>query len=271
MPQPADLDRYYDKVEDLWEKNLLEEAAKAAARAAEDLPYEPEPHLWLGDLNFEMDKWDKALEHYGKALDLDGMLIEAMTSIAKIRFERLEFPAAAELVEKALSIDPEWAEGNYYKALLLEREGNFSRADKYLRKACSVDPEMYPSPFKVSRDRFDEIVERALEVLTPKVRNFLKNTAIIVEQVPDIEDLRGADPPLSPHILGLFHGHAVPERSVESAWSQMPSQIVLYQRNLEHFCQDEPELVEQIRITVLHEIGHYLGLNESDLQDRGLD
>ncbi|MBI5527307.1 MAG: metallopeptidase family protein [Deltaproteobacteria bacterium] len=271
MPQSADLDRYYEKVEELWEKNRLEDAAKAAAGAVEALPYEPEPHLWLGDLNYEMDEWARALEHYEKALELDEMLIEAMTSIAKIRFERLEFSAAAELAEKALSIDPEWAEGNYYKALLLEREGNFSRADKYLRKASNTDPELYPSPFKVSRDRFDEIVEKALEVLTPKVRNFLKNTAVIVEQVPDIEDLRGGDPPLSPHILGLFRGTSAPERSIESAWSQMPSQIVLYQRNLEHFCQEEPELVEQIRITVLHEIGHYLGLDESDLEDRGLD
>jgi predicted Zn-dependent protease with MMP-like domain len=271
MNAAAQLDKFYTRIEEHWEKNRLEEAVKIAAEAAEKLPYEADPHLWLGDLHFELDEWDTALVHYMKALELDDGLIEAMTSIAMIQFERCQFGDAAELVDKALGIDPEWAEGNYLKALLLEREGKFSNADRYLKKAYHGDPEMYPEPVKFSRDRFDEIVEEALEGLTPKVRDFIKNVAVIVEQVPETHDLLAADPHLSPHILGLFRGTAATEKSFDSAWSQMPSQIVLYQRNLEHFCQEEEELVEQIRITLLHEVGHYLGLDEADLEDRGLD
>jgi predicted Zn-dependent protease with MMP-like domain len=94
---------------------------------------------------------------------------------------------------------------------------------------------------------------------------------VISEPLPTDVDLLAEDPPLSPHILGMFRGTAAPLVSLDGPWSQMPNQIVLYQRNLEHFAQDREELEEQIRITLLHEIGHYLGLNELDLEKRGLD
>jgi predicted Zn-dependent protease with MMP-like domain len=54
-------------------------------------------------------------------------------------------------------------------------------------------------------------------------------------------------------------------------WSHFPSSIVLYQRNLERAARDRRELVEEIRATLLHEVGHFLGLDEEELWQRGLD
>ncbi len=53
-------------------------------------------------------------------------------------------------------------------------------------------------------------------------------------------------------------------------WSHFPSSIVLYQKNLERACDSKEQLVEEIRVTLLHEVGHFLGLDEEELEARGL-
>jgi len=86
-----------------------------------------------------------------------------------------------------------------------------------------------------------------------------------------IDALRAADPPLSPSVLGMFRGAPFGQKASMDPWSHFPSSIVLYQRNLELFARDREELVEQIGVTLLHEVGHFLGLDEEDLARLGLD
>jgi predicted Zn-dependent protease with MMP-like domain len=94
---------------------------------------------------------------------------------------------------------------------------------------------------------------------------------IAVEEIPEDEDLLASKPPLSPSILGVFRGTPVGERSVTSAFDHFPASIVLYQRNLERFARTRDELIEQIGITLMHEVGHLIGLDEEDLWERGLE
>jgi predicted Zn-dependent protease with MMP-like domain len=74
---------------------------------------------------------------------------------------------------------------------------------------------------------------------------------------------------VSPQILGIFIGMP---RTEASPSSDVPGidRVILFKRNLEKACRDEEELVDQIQITVKHEIGHYLGLDEADLERLGL-
>ena len=96
--------------------------------------------------------------------------------------------------------------------------------------------------------------------------------ALLLEDLPTEDDLHRYDPPMSPlEILGYFSGHSVAERSSNDAWSQLPGTIVLFRSNLERMALDRNELIEQLRITMYHEVGHFLGLDEQDLEDRGLD
>jgi len=95
---------------------------------------------------------------------------------------------------------------------------------------------------------------------------------IAVEEIPKDEDLLGESPPLSPCILGVFRGSPVGERhSIMGGFDPYPASIVLYQKNLERFARTREELIEQIGITVMHEVGHLMGLDEEDLWERGLD
>jgi predicted Zn-dependent protease with MMP-like domain len=91
--------------------------------------------------------------------------------------------------------------------------------------------------------------------------------SLIIEDFPSLELVR--EERISPQTLGLFLG--VPR--TQALVTEQPldlDRILLFKRNLEKICHDEDDLVDQIQITVRHEVGHYLGLDEDDLERLGL-
>jgi len=101
-------------------------------------------------------------------------------------------------------------------------------------------------------------VAQALHGLPKAFREKLSNVAIIVEDLPPEQAARGG------LLLGLFHGIPRTEKSV--FFSSPPDRIFLYQRNIEAVCSNEAEVRQQIRATLLHEVGHYFGLSEDELR-----
>ena len=99
------------------------------------------------------------------------------------------------------------------------------------------------------------------------IREAIANVPLLVEDFPGTELVRQEN--VSPQILGIFIG--IP-RTEAMATAQMPDldRIILFKRNLEKVCRDKEELIEQIQITVRHEVGHYLGLDEEDMERLGL-
>lgn len=112
---------------------------------------------------------------------------------------------------------------------------------------------------------FEEYVKRALEKLPGEFRERMENIAISVEAYPTREDLRSVGVTNKRHLLGIFRG--IPFNTVSPFYSGpvMPSEIVLFQRNIEAVADTEDDLIEEIRITLLHEIGHYFGMSDEDL------
>ena len=113
--------------------------------------------------------------------------------------------------------------------------------------------------------------ESALKTLPSDLRKYVQNCPILIESLPDADLVQSES--ISPQALGLFIGgaHSVPEKipwSTESV--SEPTRILLFRRNLEKVAQSREQLVEQIQITVKHEIGHYLGLDEDELDRLGL-
>ncbi len=111
----------------------------------------------------------------------------------------------------------------------------------------------------MNRKRFEKLVEEALERLPAVFRNKLANIVILIEDAPPEE----AEPDTL--LLGLFHGVPRTEKSVFSATP--PDQIFLYQRNIEAVSSNDDEIRRQVRDTLLHELGHYFGLNEDELRE----
>ena len=110
----------------------------------------------------------------------------------------------------------------------------------------------------MDQSQFEELVAQALDDLPEAFREKLTNVAIIVEDLPPEGAKRGG------LLLGLFHGIPRTEKSVFS--SSPPDRIFLYQRNIEAVCRNEAEVRHQIRVTLLHEVGHYFGLSENELR-----
>jgi predicted Zn-dependent protease with MMP-like domain len=98
----------------------------------------------------------------------------------------------------------------------------------------------------------------------------LKGVPVSTEEIPQDVDLRDGDPPLSPTILGLFRGPSLGEPCPTDEKGPCRS-VVLYRRNLARAVTTQQELLEQIRVTLLHEVGHLRGEDDMELAGRGLE
>jgi len=106
---------------------------------------------------------------------------------------------------------------------------------------------------------FEDHVRAALDELPPHIADALENIAVVVED----------ENPEDPDLLGLYHGVPLPERG-DMAGS-LPDKISIYRVPLEESFPDPDELQEEIRITVLHELAHYFGLDEDRIAALGYD
>ena len=120
--------------------------------------------------------------------------------------------------------------------------------------------------------KLEKLVEQSILKLHPSLQELLSNVAVILDEVPALDVLLQYDPPASPlELLGYFSGHSVMEKSTDDPWSGLPATIVLFRRNLARISTDRDDLIEQLRITIFHEIGHFLGLDEAAVAKRGLE
>ncbi len=116
----------------------------------------------------------------------------------------------------------------------------------------------------MERARFEKLVEEALGELPPQFRAQLENIVVIVEDYPRAQKRRRASGQNEGLLLGEFYGVPRTEKSVFEPGP--PDQVFLYQKNIEAICASEEEIREQVRLTVLHELGHYFGLEEDELE-----
>lgn len=106
---------------------------------------------------------------------------------------------------------------------------------------------------------FEEHVRAALDELPSHIADALENVAVVVED----------ENPEDPDLLGLYHGVPLPERGDMAG--MLPDKISIYRIPLEESFPDPGELEEEIRITVLHELAHYFGMDEEQIAELGYD
>lgn len=109
----------------------------------------------------------------------------------------------------------------------------------------------------LSEDRFSDLVSQALDELPDALWDQLNNVAVVVEDA-------NAD---EPGLLGLYEG--IPQTERWDYAGELPDKISVYRLPLCEMCSDEDELVEEVKITVVHEIAHHLGIDEDALHDLG--
>lgn len=120
-------------------------------------------------------------------------------------------------------------------------------------------------PYRIKDSEFRAFAAHALDNLPDEFRKRMENVVVVVEDYPSAEDAESAEVPRD-ELLGLFHGLSRLEQDWPGASGQLPDRVVLYKRNIEAVCSTKEELVEEIRLTVLHEIGHYFGLSDEEIE-----
>jgi predicted Zn-dependent protease with MMP-like domain len=117
---------------------------------------------------------------------------------------------------------------------------------------------------------FQEILRQALDELPELFRQALANVAVVVEDWPPDWLLDELGIPPEDTLYGFYHGVPLPERSV-SLSGNLPDKISIYRGPLAEDFRNPPELKAQIRLTLLHEIGHYFGMDEEELERLGYE
>jgi predicted Zn-dependent protease with MMP-like domain len=118
----------------------------------------------------------------------------------------------------------------------------------------------------VDRKRFEQLVAEALASVPRRFRDAMKNIAIVVEDEPSSQLLDEMDIEPPDTLLGLYQGTPLTERT----WgygNALPDRVLIFQGPHERDAEDEDDLVVAIGETLIHEIGHYFGLSEEEIQE----
>lgn len=113
----------------------------------------------------------------------------------------------------------------------------------------------------VSRSEFEELVSDALDTVPPELVGLLDNVVVVVEDEAPADD---------PELLGLYTGVPLTERGSWYAGA-LPDQITIYRLPTLAICENREEVVEEVRITVVHEIAHHFGIDDDRLHELGYD
>lgn len=119
--------------------------------------------------------------------------------------------------------------------------------------------------FTVSPEEFETLVQRAVEGLPEEYAHLMKNVAVMVEEEPPQEVLDDLGIEAEDDLLGLYSGSAVDDESFFSPGGQLPNRVTIYRGPILRLCRNAEEVVQEVRDTVVHEIGHHFGLTDEDM------
>lgn len=220
----------------------------------------------LNDLGQARD----ALERANQVLESEPDNVEASYERAVALFELCRFSDAKAAFTALLSDKEHGAHAHHHLGLLLEREHRSAQAEEHFALARKLAPDEFWQPQLPSKEEFASEVAKAVHELPADMQKDLRGVPVAAEDLPSSTDLTSGDPPLSPAILGLFRGPPLGEPCTPAAHPPCRS-VALYRRNLARVARTREELLEQIRVTLHHEVGHLRGEDDLELAARGLE
>ncbi|WP_425577015.1 metallopeptidase family protein [Nocardioides marinquilinus] len=112
----------------------------------------------------------------------------------------------------------------------------------------------------MDRPAFEALVDRALDGIPDEIATLVRNVVVLVEDEPPDDE--------PDDLLGLYDGIALTERS-DMDGGHLPDRIFVFRNPLLDYCDDEEQLVEEVRITVVHEVAHHFGIDDDRLHELG--
>jgi predicted Zn-dependent protease with MMP-like domain/Tfp pilus assembly protein PilF len=248
----------------------LRAVARASSGPRADTSLVPRLLLLAGMAENDLGRSREALRHLDEAVARNPRDTDAQYERGVALFELCRFAPARRAFERVLRQSPRDPWALHHLGLLAERAGDERRSRDLIDRAARLAPRDLRPPVELSRAAFEAELRRALAELPQAEREALTGVPVDVEEIPAYADLTAVDPPLSPSILGLFRGPSLGEPCPGGDGPACRS-IVLYRRNLLRFARDRAQLAEQVRVTLLHELGHLHGESDEALRARGLE
>ncbi|GLZ81319.1 hypothetical protein Afil01_61260 [Actinorhabdospora filicis] len=112
---------------------------------------------------------------------------------------------------------------------------------------------------EMDRERFEELVADALDEIPDKLWRMMRNVAIVVED---------ESPPGGPELLGLYEGVALTNRGWDYG-GVLPDKITIFRNPILRICETDEDVVEEVAVTVVHEIAHHFGIDDEHLHELG--
>jgi predicted Zn-dependent protease with MMP-like domain len=117
----------------------------------------------------------------------------------------------------------------------------------------------------VTEPEFQDLVQRALDSLPDEYAKLISNVAVVVEEEPSAEVLADLDMEEDEDLLGLYQGLSIDKESFFQTGGQLPAKISIYRGPILRLCRTRNEVVQEVRDTVVHEIGHHFGLDDDEM------
>jgi predicted Zn-dependent protease with MMP-like domain/Tfp pilus assembly protein PilF len=235
--------------------DLASAALREARRAGVDGEAVEALLLRAGAL-FELERFAEARTEASRACRAAPDTPAAWLELAECAFRCAEFEEAIAAARTGVDLDPDDAGGWHLLGRVALWEEDGATADRAFRRAARLDPEEYVVPVRVASGEFDRTAAQVWATIPAAFQARLGNTLVVVEPLPDADDVaRGFDP----DTLGIYEG------GTALAADDWPERIVLFQHNHENVCGSLGALREEIRRTVLHEVGHHFGMDEHEL------
>lgn len=247
------------------------------------MDHDPDDDANPGDIEAELLQALQDLETLGQedpmaALAMFAELPEAVQSIGDFQLVQASLlrssgalQAATTLLEALIDTDPEDSDAHHLLGDVLEESADLERALPHFLETLRLDSlaskERPSGEIEAELDVTLEHLQQVVEELPGVWRARLKGVPLLVQPLPTEDMVKGG---LDPRALGLFEGPMhVDFEGIDQA--PVPTRIVLFAENLALDFPDADDFREQVRITVLHELGHYFGLDEDDMVRLGLD
>jgi predicted Zn-dependent protease with MMP-like domain len=126
-------------------------------------------------------------------------------------------------------------------------------------------------PIRLSKSEFSKLVDQALSLLPPEFLEYMDNVSVEIQPRAPRKLLAELEmDPDQDELLGYYDGVPLTEKSVSAPY-EMPERIFIYQRSIEEICDTPEDVVEEVRLTVLHEVGHHFGMGEDELRRYGYE
>ena len=232
----------------------------------------------LGQVKAALGRLDEAIANSQPGHGMQARFERALTL-----FELCRFAEAQTSLQQVLQHSPDDGWAHYNLGLVYEMQGKQALAEPEFAKAQQLVPDAFPPLLAIGPAEFRALVDKEVQALSKEQQAELRQVSLETVDLPDVSDLVADDPPLAPTILGMFRGTPLPPQSLATAKHppaahQRPERaadsdertIFLYRKNLLRAVLSPKELTEQIRTTLLHELGHLRGEDDAELTARGL-